>query len=291
MLGAAAGVALTLGAIGALRPGALVPGHGARAGGVALPVDGASLLDIGSGADGGDGPSGASAAGLLEANARLVTDIVAYRRRLEAIEAERRDLAQKLVADEARLGALTDGGARMPRSDFDLTPADWADLATRGELRFRVPCQKKVPWSPSPEELHALGLRPDDAAVIRDIYRRSNERLWAAVKPACARILGSAELAERLGAHPCARIITDGAPEDMDIAKATARRVAEVRAGSRPPPRSDDLPASEAYLLAMTAESERFESDLAASFGPEDAHRLAYADEMCAEASWLGGHH
>lgn len=38
-----------------------------------------------------------------------------------------------------------------------------------------------------------------------------------------------------------------------------------------------------------TGEAKMFESDLAQSFGPEEAHRIAYSDELCVGSSHFGG--
>ena len=78
--------------------------------------------------------------------------------------------------------------------------------------------------------------------------------------------------------------------KDRDASSEAMRQVGEIRAGKRPPPGPGDAldPTLEAFL-ALTGELSEFEADLAQSFGPEEAHRLAYSDEMCAGQSTFGG--
>lgn len=56
---------------------------------------------------------------------------------------------------------------------------------------------------------------------------------------------------------------------------------AEVNAGKRPPNKGAE--PMEALLYAMTQETHAFEVDLARKLGPEEAKRLAWAPEMCAD--------
>ena len=237
--------------------------------------------------DTGDG--GSSEGVWATANERLTEDISAYRRQLQATDAERSELAKRLAAAEKRLASISDGGVAPPRSAFDLSKDDWADLAKRGALRMRLPCQRKTPWTPDAKTLQMLGLAPQDAVTLREAYQRSNERVWAATRPLCARVLGSEQLADRLGARACSRVIADAAGDDDAAGKAALQRIGEVRAGQRPEPAASDLPPNEALLLFESGDNARFEADLARSFGPAEAHRLAFDDAMCAQESWIGG--
>ena len=46
----------------------------------------------------------------------------------------------------------------------------------------------------------------------------------------------------------------------------------------------------EKMFVTLTGEMPAFEADLAASLGPEEAHRVAYADAICmAKSQWAGG--
>jgi hypothetical protein len=64
--------------------------------------------------------------------------------------------------------------------------------------------------------------------------------------------------------------------------------VAKMRAGERPlPGASEKVSAITRWLLVLTQANKDFEADLARDFGPEEAHRLAYADNMCTTADVL----
>ena len=93
--------------------------------------------------------------------------------------------------------------------------------------------------------------------------------------------LGNDKLPDRVGAQACISAIVDGARrENPDKMQEALTRVGEVNAGKRSPPGADAvLPPVEALMLAMTNEAKTFEADLAASLGPEDAHRVA--SRMC----------
>src|SRR5690606_20145328 len=122
-----------------------------------------------------------------------------------------------------------------------------------------------------------LGLSPEDGQIIADAHRRSNERLWAVVRPLGLEAVGSEEVLNALGGPGCVQAINRKArSDDAEAARAARQLVADVRAGLRPEPR--DTPQHPVYetLMAVTAEMQRFEADLAESFGPEEANRLAW---------------
>ena len=68
------------------------------------------------------------------------------------------------------------------------------------------------------------------------------------------------------------------------------RQVAEIRAGQRPAPVAgkEQNPVFDLFY-ALTGEMGAFESELAQTFGPEEAKRLAYSKEICAGHSTFGG--
>lgn len=76
----------------------------------------------------------------------------------------------------------------------------------------------------------------------------------------------------------------DGSYEDA------VRQVAEVRAGVRASldPTVAKNPVASMYM-AMSCEMKAFENDLAQTMGPEEAHRVAWADGICAQRSTFGG--
>jgi hypothetical protein len=107
----------------------------------------------------------------------------------------------------------------------------------------------------------------------------------AQLKPLCAKALGSEQLADRVGASACMSAIVDGArKENPDKMREALARVAEVNAGKRPPPAPGPaVDPVESLMLAFTAEQKAFEADLAATLGPEDAHRIAGSRMLCSE--------
>jgi hypothetical protein len=227
---------------------------------------------------------------LTNANQRLVRQVGEYRSRLDAITAQRAELEAKLKRSEANLAASQDGSAAT-KHDYDLSQDDWKELAKEGSIKFQNPCLagKGEAWSPSPEKLNALGLAPQDGVAIRNAYTHANERVWVStIRPLCVKEVGSTELADKLGPDNCIFVMMDGENErgsktGTDKASTMAmREVAEIRAGIRPMPGPNDAvsPLVKVFL-ATTGAGKGFEDELAQSFGPEEAHRIVYADELC----------
>jgi hypothetical protein len=221
------------------------------------------------GAPSGPAPGAASAPG-----------VEALRRQLAQIEEQKRALEDGLRAAEATLRRQHSIAA--PRNEFDLTPEDWKVLAVQGTVKFRVPCSTPD-WRIEPEKLDALGLAPDDAGPLEAAYARSRERLWAVLRPLCAETLGSEKVPELLGRSACiSGILAASRQSDLAAANEAMRQVAEIRAGLRaaPDPTLAEHPVLRS-LLALTGEPARFEAELAEAFGPEEAKRLAFSEELC----------
>ena len=146
-------------------------------------------------------------------------------------------------------------------------------------------------WKAGPEQLNELGLSPDDEEPIRAAYQRSYDRVWKTLRPLCAKAVGNEQVVDVLGPDTCIHVIVDVArKQDKDAASEAMRLLAEVRAGQKPPPPSG-IPVNPTFdvFWTMTGEMGKFEADLAQSFGPDEAHRLAYSDKMCAGHSTFGG--
>jgi FecR-like protein len=206
--------------------------------------------------------------------------VESLRRQLGRVEEQKKALESQLRAAEAGLRRLRD--APPPRHPFDLTPADWKELAVQGTVKFRVPCSTPG-WRVSAEALDTLGLAPDDAAPLEAAYARSRERLWEVLRPLCVAALGSEKVPELLGRTGCISGILAAAREtDQAAAGEAMREVGEIRAGLRDAPERAiaDNPALRA-LLALTAEPARFEAELSETFGPDEARELAYSDVLC----------
>jgi len=215
---------------------------------------------------------------LTAANANLADTVRDYRRKLEAIEAQKKKLEKELA--EAQL-KLTDGGPM--KSEYELTPQDWKDLAKEGELRMRVPCSgPRNDFSYTPSNLNKLGLAPQDAPILQAAFQRSHARTWGTVEPLCSQALGGAD-ASKLGLQACMSVLGEmtrmqsNATYDEDV-----REVTEIMAGMRPAPGPGSTadPLLRAYL-AMASESQNIETDLAQSLGQDDAKRVVYGDTGC----------
>ncbi len=228
---------------------------------------------------------------LEAANQNLVNQVTDYKKRLEALSAQKVELEGKLSSTERALAAAqADGSAPRVKHDFDLSQDDWKELAKDGTVKARTPCIKPEGWAPSAEQLQRLGLAPDDAATLKTAYAQSNERIWAALRPLCAQAVNSAEVAEKLGPSTCQHLVLDveGA-KDGDATNEAMRLVGEIRSGARPMPGpGEKLHPVAKMFLAVTHEPKAFEDELARAFGPEEAHRIAYSDELCMSRSTWG---
>lgn len=228
---------------------------------------------------------------LAKANENLVSQVGEYRSRLEAIAAQKLELEQKLKKTEEKLASL-DGGTGRTRAEYDLTQEDWAELAKKGEVKFRRPCFRQEGWELKPEKLNALGLAPQDNAPIRAAYERSYQRLWTQIRPMCAAALGtSGEVVDKIGADQCVHLVYELAQkEDKESTAEAHTQAAEIRAGLRPEPKPGEKqhPVLKLFLM-MTSANGAFEADLAKTFGPEEAHRMAMSDDMCTSNSRWGG--
>lgn len=228
-----------------------------------------------------------------KANNNLVAQVSDYRSRLQAVSAEKAELEAKLKRSEERLAASQDGSTSSAKHDFDVGPEEWKELAKDGTIKFQMPCfDTRGGWSPSPEKLHNLGLAPSDGATIKNAYAHTNKEVWAQIKPLCAQAVGSADVAERIGPDTCIHLVLDIESErDKDGVKEARKQVGEIRAGERPMPNLEDKNLNPVLklFLAATGASKTLENDLAQSFGPEEAHRIVYSDELCMGSSIFGG--
>lgn len=179
-----------------------------------------------------------------------------------------------------------DAGFRR-RSRGEPTAEDWERMAQLGAVRVRMPCIRDTPWVPNQRILDRLGLAPHDGETIKTAYANSNKRMSDVIQPLCAKTLGSAEAANRVGPKACADAILSGAKRgDAEAMQKSIVRVAETNAGKDVKPAGD---AAETLLLAMTKETKAFEAELAGKFGPEEAKRIAYAPELCTDRTVVRG--
>lgn len=261
----------------------LVAGEGVRASAAGLERTTANGALAAEGTTGDDGADRAAAA-----SGDVAAVVRSYRARLDALEAQRKGLEGRLNEAEARLAK---GDAAAPqKSDFDLGPEEWREMAKRGSVKYRVPCDKPD-YTPSASTLNELGLAPDDAEPIRDAYARSRERLKSSIRPVCLEMLGNKELVDKLGPDKCAHLVVQLAMATDEGATGEAMAdVGAIRAGDKaPPPQGAKVHPVTRVFLALTGEPAAFEADLAKSFGPEEAHRIVWSDGLCLSKSSWGG--
>jgi hypothetical protein len=229
---------------------------------------------------------------LAKANENLVSQVSEYRARLEAIAAQKIELEQKLKKSEERLASTADGGPVRTRAEYDLNQEDWAELAKKGSVKFRIPCMRTEGWTLEDKKLTDLGLAPHDGATIKDAYSRSHERIWKELRPMCAAAIGTTgEVVDKIGPDSCIHLVYDSAAkEDRAAASEAHTQAAEIRAGLRaePGPNEKVHPVLRLFLL-LTGANKVFEGDLARSFGPDEARRLAMSDDMCMSNNRWGG--
>jgi hypothetical protein len=189
------------------------------------------------------------------------------RDRLAALEKEKSALEQELAH------AYESGG----KSPYDLTPEDWAKLASDGSIKYQLPCFREGGFRPTPEQLAHLGLQPGDADAIQAAYQHSNQRFGTAMRQLC----GASESSD---ISACISKLFTSIYASGD-AHETFTQVAEIRAGKRPVPK--DASPAVGMLLEFTGAMPPFEAELAQRFGAEEAHRIAFSDELCFQANTL----
>jgi hypothetical protein len=237
------------------------------------------------------GQDAAKPAHRAHVSVELTRDISELNRRLYAIEKEKTKLQAQLARAERELARQTEGGAARARHEFDLDEQDWRELAQEGSIKYRRPCLEEKGWKPRADELELLGLGADDGETLRAAFRRSYDRIWKTVRPLCARVIGDADVVDSLGPDTCIHVVVDAARrQNSALSDDAIRQVAETRAGLRPLPQPGAAQHSVFQMFWMlTGEMRAFEADLAESFGPEEAKRVAYAKALCHGHSTFGG--
>jgi hypothetical protein len=110
-------------------------------------------------------------------------------------------------------------------------------------------------------------------------------RIWQSVASSCAAIVGGKELADRLGTNVCLQIVSQAAKDG----EADRQLVADVHAGNRPMPSSGPLDPYATVLMAEADAMQTMTDDLAQTFGPEVAKRIAFSEELGSCSGTTGG--
>jgi hypothetical protein len=197
--------------------------------------------------------------------ARTAADL---RERLDALEQEKAQLEQELAA--AHEGA---------KSQYDLSPDDWAKLAERGEFKYQVPCFQEGGFHPSPEQLAKLGLSAKDGDVIHNAYVHANEQLGKALRDLC--ILEMGPTRDEDIPSCVTKMFTNLYAQKQ--ARTMYTQVDEIRAGKRPEP-AQMSPTMKMLMLFSTGMT-GFEQELAQTYGADEAHRLAFSDGLCFQSN------
>lgn len=228
-------------------------------------------------------PAGESSASIAQPlDAERARQLEQVQRQLEQVDTTLRNVRQEKRALEAQLRTLQADLAehqRTPADDFELSQDDWKQLAAKGRIKYRIPCMlpPEGAFELPEKELDELGLTPEDGDTVVAAQRRSNARVWSVVRPLCLEVVELPDVVELLGVSNCLRVIEQAAAErDFKSKQAARRQVAELHAGMRsaPDPELATHPVFAANL-ALTREAKQFEADLAESFGPNEAHRIA----------------
>lgn len=221
--------------------------------------------------------------------AQVAAAVATYKEQLEALETQRRTLGEALKASEEKLAAAEGGKPARTRPEFDLDANDWRELAKSGTVKYRMPCVTPGGWRPSPEHLNKLGLAPSDADVIQEAYKRTQDSVWAKLKPLCMASVGvAADVAERIGVDGCTHLVTDieGSKLKDEDRTANMQKVGEIMAGDRPEPAAKEKPnPALVTFLTVARANKTLEEELSKSYGPEEAHRLAFDPAMCGGSS------
>lgn len=233
---------------------------------------------------------GGNASSFEEANKNLVGSVSDYKKKLETIETQKKALEQKLAAAEEKLAIEKRGGDAAPtKNDFDLSQDDLVALAKEGTMKYRQPCTKPN-YRPDAETLQKLGLAPQDGETIAAAYKRIGEWRETHIRPMCQEAVGKSELSEKMPVDACLHLVSDYLGETDPKARQEAQQLAvDIRAGLKPAPAAGEkTPVLTRMMLATTQQMKVFEDELAKTFGPEEAHRIAYADGLCMGHSTWG---
>jgi hypothetical protein len=252
---------------------------------------GVSLSSAGFSGTGAAGGAGTESA-LENANTNLVGTVSDYRRRLETIEGQKKELESKLAVAEAKARNETRGGeGGAARNEFDLSHDDLVALAKEGTLKYMRPCSK-ADYRPDADALQKLALAPQDADTIAAAYKKLSQWREAQMRPLCIEALGRSELTERMSLDACVHLVSDFLSETNPKARRDAQQLAvDIRAGLTPMPGPNEkLPPLTGLMLDSTKQIQILEDELARTFGPDEAHRIAYTpDGLCMGQSTWGG--
>jgi hypothetical protein len=239
----------------------------------------------------------ASASGsstLMAANENLAEQVQDYKRRLDAIAAQKATTERALADAQKKLAiAESDGQVTAPKNPYDLSQDDLKDLAAKGEVHSRMPCLSPDAngGSVSDGTLAADGLPASEAAPINAAVAQSTSQFWGTLQPLCAQALGGkSDIAQVLGPQACQSVVFEMAKKNEDTEE-EIRQVSEILAGERPMPKNPSALGVVGQLIYQeSGASKALEQSLAQSIGPDDAHAFVYGEHGCwSNSSWGAG--
>jgi len=186
-------------------------------------------------------------------------------------------LEQEKAALELQLASAKDGVTKNP---YDLSPDDWGKLAEQGKFKYQMPCFQPGGFRPSVTQLERLGLDASDGDAIHEAYRRSNENWNTDIRTICSEAFGG----EQPDAKDCMMKLFTNVYANGDP-KPAFTELAEIRAGKRKVPK--DASPETRMLLLLSGAMKPFEDDLARTFGAEEAHRIAYSEDLCFQSNTM----
>src|SRR5262249_17994920 len=131
----------------------------------------------------------------------------------------------------------------------------------------------------TPAQLEKLGLSAKDADAIQTAYRHSNELFGNQMKQICADGKFGDDIGSCIG-----KLFQNVYANGLDSARPVFTQASEIRPANRAA-KTGQLPPEVRMLLAFSGGMQPFEAELAQTFGGEEAHRLAYSQDLCFQAN------
>jgi hypothetical protein len=200
-------------------------------------------------------------------------------KRLQIINSEESNEWREIVGvvADVRYSGLDDPG------ETDLTPEEWRTLASRGELRYRIPGARAGNDSVGEERARRLGIPEADRAEVNRVFVRAQERLMNTLR-GLYREAASADPAG-LSMEALCNEIRDKAPED--VLGRVNYQLSQERGGvlQWQPPRAD-MPPYERMMRTLIAYEREIESELAPVVGDRIAHGILHGENQVSAHSY-----
>jgi hypothetical protein len=206
-------------------------------------------------------------------------------------DASREQLLARDAQLRAQLGELAkraapggSGGGREPV--FDLPPEEWADMATRCEVRFDNPGFGLEPPLLSSKDAARKGFSEQERDSINSLIKAENAAYVTTMRALYVEVTGDSAGVDALDVRAMEQEI-QGKSTALDSATAR-RRIALEHAGQEAPPQGASAgPAIERYFRLVVSEGDVFEKQLAQIIGTERAR--SFREESYQNRSIMNG--